>query len=108
MEDLLPYYERELGFLRRYGKEFAEQYPKIAARLLLSADGSQDPHVERLIESFALLSARTNKKIEDDYPEFTEALLEVMYPHYLRPFPSCSIARFDMGPALAPATTCRS
>ena len=101
MEDLLPYYERELGFLRRHGKEFAERYPKIAGRLLLSADGSQDPHVERLIESFALLSARTNKKIEDDYPEFTEALLEVMYPHYLRPFPSCSIARFDMGPALA-------
>ncbi|WP_222565980.1 type VI secretion system baseplate subunit TssF [Novilysobacter antarcticus] len=101
MEDLLPFYERELGYLRRHGREFAERYPKIAGRLLLSADGSQDPHVERLIESFALLSARTNKKIEDDYPEFTEALLEVMYPHYLRPFPSCSIARFDMGPALA-------
>lgn len=101
MEDLLPYYERELAFLRRYGKQFGERYPKIAGRLLLSADGSQDPHVERLIESFALLSARTNKKIEDDYPEFTEALLEVMYPHYLQPFPSCSIARFDMGPALA-------
>lgn len=101
MEDLLPYYERELGYLRRHGREFAERYPKIAGRLLLSADGSQDPHVERLIESFALLSARTSKKIEDDYPEFTEALLEVMYPHYLRPFPSCSIARFDMGPALA-------
>lgn len=101
MEDLLPYYERELGYLRRHGREFAERYPKIAGRLLLSTDGSQDPHVERLIESFALLSARTNKKIEDDYPEFTEALLEVMYPHYLRPFPSCSIARFDMGPALA-------
>lgn len=101
MEDLLPYYERELGYLRRHGREFAERYPKIAGRLLLSADGSQDPHVERLIESFALLSARTNKKIEDDHPQFTEALLEVMYPHYLRPFPSCSIARFDMGPALA-------
>lgn len=101
MEDLLPFYERELGYLRRHGREFAERYPKIAGRLLLSADGSQDPHVERLIESFALLSARTSKKLEDDYPEFTEALLEVMYPHYLRPFPSCSIARFDMGPALA-------
>ena len=101
MEDLLPYYERELAFLRRYGREFSERYPKIASRLQLSSDGSQDPHVERLIESFALLSARTNKKIEDDYPEFTEALLEVMYPHYLRPFPSCSIARFDMGTALS-------
>lgn len=101
MRDLLPYYERELAFLRRYGREFAERYPKIAGRLLVSADGSQDPHVERLIESFALLSARVSKKIEDDYPEFTDALLEVMYPHYLRPFPSCSIARFDMGPAAA-------
>lgn len=101
MEDLLPYYERELGYLRRYGKEFADKYPKIAGRLLLSGEGSQDPHVERLIESFALLSARVSKKIEDDYPEFTEALLEVLYPHYLRPFPACSIARFDMGSAQA-------
>lgn len=101
MEDLLPFYERELAFLRRYGSEFAERYPKIAGRLLLSGDGSQDPHVERLIESFALLTARVSKKIEDDYPEFTEALLEVMYPHYLRPFPSCSIVRFDTGTAAA-------
>lgn len=101
MQDLLPHYERELAFLRRYGREFAERYPKIAGRLLVSADGSQDPHVERLIESFALLSARVSKKLEDDYPEFTDALLEVMYPHYLRPFPSCSIARFNMGQAAA-------
>lgn len=96
MEDLLPYYERELAFLRRYSREFAERYPKIAGRLLLTGDVSEDPHVERLIESFALMGARISKKIEDDYPEFTEALLEVLYPHYLRPFPSCSIARFDM------------
>ena len=101
MEDLLPHYERELAWLRSYGREFAGRYPKIASRLLLSADGSQDPHVERLVESFALLSARISKKIEDDYPEFTEALLEVLYPHYLRPFPSCSIASFDMGSALS-------
>ena len=101
MEDLLPFYERELAFLRRYGRDFAERYPKIASRLLLSGDGSQDPHVERLIESFALLSARVSKKIDDDYPEFTESLLEVLYPHYLRTFPSASIVRFDAGPALA-------
>jgi len=96
MEDLLPYYERELAFLRRNGKEFADRYPKIAGRLLMSGEGSQDPHVERLVESFALLTARVSKKIEDDYPEFTDALLEVLYPHYLRPFPSCSIVRFDL------------
>lgn len=97
MEDLLPYYERELAFLRRYSREFAQRYPKIASRLLLVGDVSEDPHVERLIESFALMGARISKKIEDDYPELTESLLEVLYPHYLRPFPSCSIARFDLG-----------
>jgi len=96
MQDLLPFYERELAYLRRYGREFAERYPKIAGRLQLSADGSQDPHVERLIEAFALLSARVSKRIDDDYPEFTDALLDVLYPHYLRPFPACSIAYFDM------------
>ncbi|MDR7192650.1 type VI secretion system baseplate subunit TssF [Luteimonas terrae] len=101
MQDLLPFYERELAYLRRYGREFADRYPKIANRLLLSADGSQDPHVERLIESFAFLGARISKKIDDDYPEFTDALLEVLYPHYLRPFPACSIARFDLGSAAA-------
>jgi len=97
VEDLLPFYERELAFLRRHSREFAERYPKLAAQLLLSGEGCDDPHVERMIESFALLTARVSKKIEDSYPEFTEALLGVLYPHYLRPFPSCSIACFEPG-----------
>jgi type VI secretion system protein ImpG len=96
MEELLPYYERELAFLRRYSRDFAERYPKIAGRLAMSGDGCDDPHVERMIESFAFLTARVSKKLDDDYPEFTEALLEVLYPHYLRPFPSCSVAHFDV------------
>ncbi|RDU95045.1 type VI secretion system baseplate subunit TssF [Trinickia dinghuensis] len=96
MQALLPYYERELAFLRRYSSDFADRYPKIAARLAPTGEQSDDPHVERMIESFALLSARINKKLDDDRPEFTEALFEVLYPHYLRPFPSCSIAQFGL------------
>lgn len=95
MEDLLPYYERELSFLRQHSREFAERYPKLAAQLLLSGEGCDDPHVERMIQSFALLTARVSKKLEDSYPEFTEAMLGVLYPHYLRPFPSCSVACFE-------------
>ncbi|MBN3802630.1 type VI secretion system baseplate subunit TssF [Paraburkholderia sp. Ac-20336] len=96
MEELLPYYERELSFLRRYSREFAQRYPKIAARLAMTGEHCEDPHVERMIESFALLGARINKRLDDDYPEFTEALLEVLYPHYLRPFPACSIAQLGV------------
>jgi type VI secretion system protein ImpG len=104
MEELLPYYERELAFLRRYSNDFADRYPKIAARLAMSGEHCEDPHVERMIESFALLGARINKKLDDDYPEFTEALLEVLYPHYLRPFPSCSIAQLGTSAALSNLT----
>ena len=105
MEELLPYYERELGFLRRYSREFAERYPKIAGRLLISGEVCEDPHIERMIESFALLNSRIAKRLDDDYPEFTEALFEVLYPHYLRPFPSCSIAQMDFAAAAAQLTT---
>ena len=101
MDQLLPYYERELGFLRRYSREFAERYPKIAGRLLIGGEVCEDPHIERMIESFALLNSRIAKRLDDDYPKFTEALLEVLYPHYLRPFPSCSIVRMDTGGAAA-------
>ena len=61
--------------------------------------GNIKPHknVDRLIEAFALLNARIAKRLDDDYPEFTEALFDVLYPHYLRPFPSCSIAHFGSG-----------
>jgi len=95
LEKLLPYYESELGYLRRNLREFAERYPKIAGRLLISGEVCEDPHTERMIESFALLNARIAKRLDDDYPEFTEALFDVLYPHYLRPFPSCSIAHLE-------------
>ena len=104
MEQLLPYYERELGFLRRYSREFSERYPKIAGRLLIGGEVCEDPHIERMIESFALLNSRIAKRLDDDYPEFTEALFEVLYPHYLRPFPSCSIAHMDYAEAAAQLT----
>jgi len=105
LEELLPYYERELGFLRRYSREFSERYPKIAGRLLIGGEVCEDPHIERMIESFALLNSRIAKRLDDDYPEFTEALFEVLYPHYLRPFPSCSIAHLDFSGAAAQLTT---
>ncbi|WP_374592165.1 type VI secretion system baseplate subunit TssF [Aquabacterium sp.] len=101
MDDLLPHFERELAYLRGHAKSFAERYPKIAGRLMLRGDVAEDPHVERLIESFALLAARVHKRLDDDFPLFTETLLDVLYPHYLRPFPSCSVAQFDLGSGVA-------
>lgn len=101
MRELLPHFERELAFLNTHAKEFAAQYPRIAGRLSTSGDLLEDPHVQRLVQSFALLAARIHKRLDDDFPLVTESLLEVLYPHYLRPFPSCSIAVFELGGAAA-------
>lgn len=95
MKALLPYYERELVYLNTVGRELAHQYPKLAVELGLGPEGSEDPHIRRLIQACALLNARTAKKLDDDYPEFTEALLGSLYPHFLHGIPSCSIVRVD-------------
>jgi type VI secretion system protein ImpG len=97
LDDLLPYYEKELSHLRFLGQEFASQYPKIASRLLIEGDNCEDPHTERLIEAFSFLSARVHKKLDDEFPEIVESFLEVLYPHYLRPTPSMSIVEFSLG-----------
>jgi type VI secretion system protein ImpG len=96
--DLLMYYERELVFMRQMAAEFAQRYPDRAGALKLSGTGSEDPHVERLIEAFALIAGRIHHKIDDEFPEITEAVLDILYPHYLRPIPSMSIAQFELEP----------
>jgi type VI secretion system protein ImpG len=95
-DELLAYYERELTFLRQIGAEFAEKYPKIASRLLLEPDRCEDPHVERLVEAFAFLTARVHLKIDDEFPEISESLLSILYPHYVRPIPSMSVVEFHI------------
>lgn len=93
-DELLPYYEKELAFIRQMGSEFAEEHPKIAGRLGISSDTIEDPHVSRLIESFAYLNARIQHKLDDDFPEISDAMLGVLFPHYQRPIPSMSIVQF--------------
>ncbi len=93
-DELLPYYEKELAYIRQMGAEFAGEHPKIAGRLGINAETIEDPHVSRLIEGFAYLNARIQHKLDDDFPELSDALLEVLFPHYQRPIPSMSIIQF--------------
>lgn len=93
MDELLRYYEEELGLFGQFAREFRARYPKPASELHLSGETYDDPGVARLIQSVALMSARIRKRLDDDYPKFTESLLESLYPHYLRPMPSHTIVQ---------------
>ena len=92
---LLQYYGRELNYVREMGAEFAREFPKVAGRLGLDTFECADPYVERLLEGFAFLAARVHLKLDDEFPRFTQHLLEIVYPHYLAPTPSMAVVQMN-------------
>jgi type VI secretion system protein ImpG len=92
---LLRYYNQELQHLRETGAEFADAFPKIAARLGMEGIEVSDPYVERLLEGVAFLAARVQLKLDAEFPKFTQRLLEIVYPNYLAPTPSMLVAQFQ-------------
>ncbi|MDR0633221.1 MAG: type VI secretion system baseplate subunit TssF [Holosporales bacterium] len=107
-KEFLDYYSREIDFLRKEGAEFAKEFPKIAGRLNFDSIETADPHVARLIESFAFLTANIQHKIDNAASSLTNALIDVLYPHLNRPLPAMSIAQFRVndGGNKPPANGC--
>jgi type VI secretion system protein ImpG len=97
-DNLLRYYNDELTYLRRMGAHFGRRYSKIAGRLEQSEDSASDPHVQRLVESFAFLTARIQRQLDAEFSRITTALLGVLYPHLVNPIPPMAIAKFDVDP----------
>lgn len=85
------HYRDELRFLRESGEAFCSIHPQLTRFL----KGSKtDPDVERLLEGFAFLTARLHQKVEDEFPELTHSLFNMLWPNYLRPLPSMTIMEF--------------
>jgi type VI secretion system protein ImpG len=96
MSDATRYYEEELAYLHEAGREYARLHEARARALAIEDPRSRDPHVERLIESFAFLVGRVRERLDNELPELTHAFLDLVWPHYLRPIPS--IALLELSP----------
>jgi type VI secretion system VasI/ImpG family protein len=92
---LLRAYNEELLYLRETAKEFGEEYESVAGRLGLNAPADTDPYVERLLEGVAFLGARVKLKLQDQFPDFTQHLLNAIQPHYLAPTPSMCVVALE-------------
>ena len=104
-DELLSYYNRELSYVRRLVNDFIDEHPDAAARLRVRKDGTDDPHVARLLEGFAYLTARIRRKLDDEFPEISSALLNALYPHYLSPIPSAGVVQFLLDRSQGDLTT---
>ncbi len=105
---LLQAYNDELVYLREAAREFGDEHEVVAGRLGPKFPDEPDPYVERLLEGVAFLAARVHLKLDDQFPEFTQHLLQAVQPNYVAPTPAIAIAAFepDHGdPALAAGLT---
>lgn len=84
------YFQDELTALRGLGAEFADINPRLAPFLATEA---QDPDVERLLEGFAFLTGRLRQKLEDELPELTHSVMNLLWPNFLKPVPSLSMVQ---------------
>lgn len=91
------YFQEELANLKELGAEFAKAHPSLAPML---SGPTADPDVERLLEGVAFLTALLRQKLDDDFPELINEVMQVIWPHYLKPIPATTLIAFSPKPIL--------
>jgi type VI secretion system protein ImpG len=91
------YYQQQLLNLRELAKEFSKAHPALAPML---SGKTSDPDVERLMEGVAFLTGMLQRKLDDEFPEIVHGLIQLIFPHYMRPIPSTTIISFRPKPGL--------
>jgi type VI secretion system protein ImpG len=100
-ERLVRLFDDELRHLQDDAVEFGRAFPGKAPALALG-ENPGDPYVQRLLEGVAFLAARVRLKLEAQFPQFTQSVLETLYPDLLAPVPSMAIVQLTPDPASAP------
>jgi type VI secretion system protein ImpG len=96
------YFQEELAHLRELGVEFSKAHPALAPML---SGPTADPDVERLLEGVGFLTALLRQKLDDEFPELINELMQLIWPHYLRPIPSTTMIAFTPKPTFRQSVT---
>jgi type VI secretion system protein ImpG len=96
------YYQQELSYLKELAEEFSKAHPALAPML---SGKTSDPDVERLMEGVAFLSGMLRRKLDDEFPEIIHGLMQLIFPHYLRPIPASTVISFTPKPNLKETMT---
>lgn len=97
-DQLMRYYERELAYVRKALTGFGQRYPEQAAQLHINQGGIEDPNITRLIDGMALLTAKTEQRLDEQMPELVQDLFSLLYPGYNQVSPSYSALVLDTDP----------
>ncbi|TMO56953.1 type VI secretion system baseplate subunit TssF [Pseudoalteromonas phenolica] len=98
-QGLKQYFDAQMRLLMQAGKQFAQLYPEHASLLNLDSVKDRDPHIERLLEGVAYLTANIQKRLDETLPEISSQVLRQLCPILLDYYPSTTVVQFQ--PALA-------
>lgn len=87
------YFRKEVDYLQKTRELFVNKYPKLAPFL---AHNSNDPDVERIIESLAVLTAKIHEELDGNIPFLAESLINILMPNYTNSLPSFCIQNFNL------------
>jgi len=90
------YVEQELLYLYEKIQDYSRTFPDTAAKLNLTLNGSDDPHIQLMLESFAILTSKLQKQIDQSTYPITSALLDNLHPSGNAPIPCQSIVQFSI------------
>lgn len=91
----IHYFRKELDYLHKMREIFVNKYPKLAPFL---SHNSNDPDVERIIESLALLTSKIHEELDGNIPLIAESLINILAPNYTNSLPSMCIQDFALKP----------
>ncbi|GKX63151.1 type VI secretion protein [Pragia fontium] len=86
------YIKQENHYLNEESKKFVEEFPQISQFL---AEPYFDPDVNRTLDGFTYLSSLLHAKINQEYPQLTSNLMDMLWPNYLQLTPSITIMEFN-------------
>jgi len=92
---LVEYYQQELAQLRELTKGYVEKHTEMAP---LVSGHMAAPGVERLFEGTAFLWALLRMKLDDDFPELVNKVMDIVQPDRLQPIPATTIIAFSPKP----------
>jgi type VI secretion system protein ImpG len=92
----------ELAYMQQLLDEYAAGHRKIANRLRHRADGTSAAAAARLTQAFAFLLARTQRRIDDQYPQILRPLVDLIGMPGLATVPAMTTVEFVVSADQAP------
>lgn len=97
---ITDYYTEEHDYLMRRGRAFAREFKRLMP-FFHEYERYPDPHVDRILEGVAFLTARLHRAFDENKGHLAMQFLRSFWPQFLRPIPSTTLIELKPRPTMS-------